>query len=89
MNSGPYFFGLHDGHLTALADKIASRHGASHTNYTEPRGEKRGWFSAPNLGAPFDVATEQAVLDSIERAGGIDALRRKPRRSRMMDLKVV
>lgn len=28
---GKYFFGLHSGHLTAKAQKIAERHGADHS----------------------------------------------------------
>lgn len=52
-----YFFGVHRGHLTARADRIAARHGTCHTNYTEPRGIRRGWFSCPNRGSPFDGAT--------------------------------
>lgn len=70
-----HFFGLHSGHLTARAHKIAARHGAEHINYTEPRGEKRGWFACPNLGYPFDDATARAVMDAIDAVGGIDALR--------------
>lgn len=58
-------FGGHRGHLPARADKIAKRHGAWHTNYTEPRGEKRGWFSCPNRGAPFDVKTARAVIADL------------------------
>lgn len=68
-------FGLHSGHLIAKADKIAARHDAWHTNYTEPRGERRGWFSCKNLGEPFDSCTRKAVMEDIEKAGGIDALR--------------
>lgn len=72
-----YFFGLHRGHLTSKADQIARRHGADHTNYTEPNGEKRGWFSGPNRGEPFDRQLARAVIADIEEAGGFDALRRK------------
>ncbi len=74
-----YFFGLHVGHLAAQADRIARRHGARHINYTEPRGEKRGWFECANRGEPWDSATARAVLADIERAGGLDALRRQRR----------
>lgn len=74
-----YFFGLHGGHLTAKADKIAKKHGAWHVNHEEFRGpgqvEKRGWFACPNRGNPFDERTANAVMADIEAAGGIDALR--------------
>lgn len=70
-----HFFGVHHGHLTATADRIAARFDAWHVNYTEPNGARRGWFACPNLGHPFDGATARAVLDAIEAAGGIDALR--------------
>ena len=72
-----YFFGLHSGHLTAKADQIAKRHGAGHINFTEPRGEKRGWFACPNRGSPFDQRTAELVMAAIDAAGGLDALRRK------------
>ncbi|MCK9520333.1 MAG: hypothetical protein WC251_03830 [Candidatus Izemoplasmatales bacterium] len=71
-----HFFGLHKGHLTGKADRIAEKHNASHTNYTEPSGKKRGWFSCENLGEPFDRNTEKAVMADIEKAGGLDALRK-------------
>lgn len=76
-----YFFGLHAGHLTARADRIARRHGAWHVNYTEPRGERRGWFACPNRGNPFDERTATAVMADIEAAGGIEALRHQRDRS--------
>ena len=69
-----YFFGLHSGHLTAQADRIARRHGASHANYTEPSGVRRGWFECPHRGVPFDTATASAVMADIDRIGGIAAL---------------
>ena len=72
-----YIFGLHTGHLTAKADDIADQHGAMHINYTEPRGEKRGWFTCPNLGSPFDQATKAAVMGAIDAAGGIEAFRKE------------
>jgi hypothetical protein len=77
MTMSEHFFGLHKGHLAARADKIAERHGASHVNYTEPRGEKRGWFVCPNRGEPFDTRTAVAVMADIDAAGGIDALTKK------------
>jgi hypothetical protein len=51
-----YLFGVHYGHLTAPADQIAGRHGAWHVNYTDPHGQRRGWFACPNRGAQFDQA---------------------------------
>lgn len=73
-----YFFGLHAGHLTARADKIAKRHGAWHVNYTDPgTGQRRGWFGCHNRGAPFDGATARAVMTDIKTAGGFDALRHR------------
>lgn len=69
-----HFFGSHKGHLTARADRIAAKHVAAHCNYTEPRGERRGWFACRNRGEPFDSATARAVLADIEKAGGIEAL---------------
>lgn len=72
-----YFFGVHAGHLTAQADKIAKRHGAWHVNYTEPRGPRRGWFGCPNRGHPFDLAVAKAVFADIDAAGGIETLLHK------------
>jgi len=72
-----HFFGLHTGHMNRKADQIAKKHGAWHVNYTEPRGEKRGWFACPNRGNPFDAQVARAVLADIEAAGGFDALTKK------------
>jgi hypothetical protein len=72
-----YFFGLHQGHLNARADRIAKRFGAWHVNYTEPRGEKRGWFACRNRGEPFDSGTARQVVAAIDAAGGIAVLRKK------------
>jgi hypothetical protein len=79
-----YFFGLHRGHLTAEADRIARRHGAWHVNCIESDGRRRGWFSCPNRGAPFDRATAKAVMADIERAGGIEALLHRRDRRRQV-----
>jgi len=73
----PHHFGLHAGHLTAQADRIARRHGACHINYTEPRGERRGWFNCDNRGSPFDEAVAKAVMADIDAAGGLNALKHK------------
>jgi hypothetical protein len=72
-------FGLHSGHLTAHAERIAKKHGAWHINYTEPRGQRRGWFACPNRGSPFDQRVSDAVWADIDAAGGIDALRKGKR----------
>ena len=69
-----YLFGLHSGHLTAVADQIAGRHGARHVNYKGARGESCGWFACPNGGSQFAVA--KAVVADIDRAGGVETLRR-------------
>jgi len=74
-----YLFGVHYGHLTAPADQIAGRHGAWHVNYTDPHGQRRGWFACPNRGAQFDQAIAGAVMADIDRAGGIESLRRDER----------
>jgi hypothetical protein len=74
-----YLFGLHNGHLTAVADQIAGRHGAWHINYTEPCGERRGWFACPNRGPSFYQVTASAVMADIDRAGGIETLCRDER----------
>jgi hypothetical protein len=70
-----FCFGLHFGHLIDRADRIAKSRGARHVNYTEPNGERRGWFVCPNLGTPFDQERADQVLADIERIGGIEALR--------------
>src|ERR1700730_9203525 len=74
-----YLFGVHYGHLTAPADLIAGRHGAWHVNYTDPHGQRRGWFACPNRGAQFDQAIARAVMADIDRVGGIESLRREER----------
>jgi hypothetical protein len=74
-----YLFGLHNGHLTAVADQIAGRHGAWHINYTEPCGERRGWFACPNRGPSFYQVIARAVMADIDRAGGIETLCRDER----------
>jgi len=66
---GEHLFGYGPGHLPRRADKIAAEHGARLVNYTLPRGEKVHWFTCPNMGAPFDGATAEAVLDDLRKAG--------------------
>lgn len=57
-------FGLYRGHLSrALIKRIEAQFPeVSVINYTEPRGERRGWFACPNQGDPFDRATASAVM---------------------------
>jgi hypothetical protein len=74
---GEYFFGLHVGHMTAAADRIAARHGCAHVNFTEPRGERRGWFTCENFGSPFNEDRASGVLAEIKAAGGFARLTRK------------
>lgn len=76
-----YLFGEHAGHLGRRADSIARRHGADHIDYTEPCGERRGWFSCANLGPPFDEARARAVLADIARAGLLPVSRQSLRPS--------
>jgi hypothetical protein len=59
-----HHFGLYRGHLTQrLVAAVEKKFpGVSVTNYTEPRGEKRGWFSGPNRGSPFDDRMAAEVL---------------------------
>lgn len=72
-----YCFGAHDGHLSAVADRIAKRHGCVHVNYDDPTGTRRGWFAGPNRGFPFDDQLAAAVRADIDRHGGLEALRTK------------
>lgn len=72
-----YMFGPHPGHLTTKANQIAKRHGAWHINFTEPGGEKRGWFATRNSGFPFDRNVEMAVWADLEKAGGIESLTKR------------
>jgi hypothetical protein len=73
----PHFFGLHQGFLKAKAERIARRHGASHINYHDPNGQRRGWFECENRGEPFNSQTSYEVFTDIHRAGGLESLRYK------------
>lgn len=59
-----FHFQPYRGHLSAklvaAVEKKFPR--VSVNNYSEPRGEKRGWFSGPNRGSPFDDAMAREVL---------------------------
>lgn len=59
-----YMFGLYRGHLSArLVRQVEKRFPeVSVNNYTEPRGERCGWFSGPNRGNPFDQALASEVM---------------------------
>ncbi len=65
-----HFFGLGPGHLGKKAGQIAEKHGARLTNYTEPSGEKRHWFSCRNRGEPFDSSTANEVMAALQSAKG-------------------
>lgn len=73
-------FGLYRGHLSARLEKAVEKEfpGVSVINYTEPRGEKRGWFATRNYGHPFDGNTARAVLAyarSIARGKDVELLK--------------
>jgi hypothetical protein len=71
-----HMFLAHRGHLKpAAVGKIEKRHFVTHTNYTDANGDRRGWFSCPNHGSPFNERAAAAVLADIEAAGGFEALR--------------
>ncbi len=60
-----FLFGLHFGPLNNKANRLAGKHGA----YTEPHGQKRGWFICPNRCSPHDLETAKTVLAGIEATG--------------------
>lgn len=71
-----HFFCLHSGHLDSdRIAKVIEPLGAWHQNYTEPRGEKRGWFACRNRGNPHDGIVAREVMGAIEAAGGLDSFR--------------
>ena len=69
-------FGVHNGHLKAKADRIAKKHGATHTNYTSPSGMKQGWFSIGTGDPQRAKRVEQAIEADIDQEGGLNALRK-------------
>jgi hypothetical protein len=69
-----FTFGVHYGHLTDEADKIAQRHNANHINYTDDNGTRRGWFVTSHRGELQNEKVAQRVLRDIDAAGGIEAL---------------
>ncbi|MCC8962476.1 hypothetical protein H8A95_09155 [Bradyrhizobium sp. Pear76] len=70
------FFMLHGGHLVAKADRIARRYGGRHVN-TIDAGQARGWFEVPSTGGLIDNQRITIIRNEIERAGGVESLRRK------------
>lgn len=69
---GSFLFGSGSGKVSMSrarkADRIAQRHGARCIVADLPEGA-RYWFTAPNMGDPFDKATAKAVLEDLEAAG--------------------
>jgi hypothetical protein len=69
-------FGLFRGHLSAgLVEAVERRYPRVRVvNYTEPRGERRGWFAGPNRGEPFDrnMATEVMAFARSSATGRAD-----------------
>ena len=52
------------------AESIAKRHGADLVEaFKLPGVGYQRWFTAPNLGAPFDDATRDAVQADLDAAG--------------------
>ena len=77
-----YFFGGTSGHLNARAARIASRHGAEPINYQEGGRDGysvRRWctFACPNRGDPYDREIADKVNADVERAGGLEVLKKK------------
>lgn len=71
-----FSFCPYTGHLSARLIKRVEKKfpEVSVINYTEPRGEKRGWCSGPNLGHPFDGALAKSVVEFLRTAAkGRDA----------------
>ncbi|HWA76288.1 MAG TPA: hypothetical protein VG937_28310 [Polyangiaceae bacterium] len=71
--SNSFIFGVHRGSgaklkpaLRKIYDRAAKKHGAQLIEATLPGVGYQRWFTAPNLGAPFDRAIERAVYSEIE-----------------------
>lgn len=67
---GPFMFGLTRREATTRQAQrlraIAARHEADFVGPVRlPGNELRGWFEAPNRGAPFDDATRDAVMADV------------------------
>jgi hypothetical protein len=50
-------------------ERIAKRHGATFVEANLPGTGYQSWFSAPNLGSPFDQERAAAVAVDLETAG--------------------
>lgn len=76
-----YQFLCGHGHLPRKAASIAKKHGAHLVNYTDPGcscghgcrdncpNNRRHWFAAENMGAPFDDSRAFAVDTDLKKAG--------------------
>lgn len=53
----------------AICERIAREHGADLIECTLPGTGYQRWFTAPNLGEPFDSRTALAVRDAIAKRG--------------------
>jgi hypothetical protein len=66
---GEFIFGCGNGRVSNASAKrirsIAAGHGATFLRYTEPRGERRYLFTAPNRGEPFNSRLEEEVLGHL------------------------
>lgn len=74
-------FGLYRGHLSVQLVRAVEKKfpRVSVVNYTEPGGERRGWFAGPNRGSPFDDQMSAEVLQyarSIARGSDSERLSR-------------
>lgn len=85
MNN-PFMFGVGPGHLGAKARKIIrdldpeiSLINGYDRGGMPCNGSPIHWFTAPNLGEPFNSNTAQLVLAAIKAAGGCYARGHKPR----------
>jgi hypothetical protein len=58
-----------DNEMAERIHEIAQRHDATFIAVTLPGDGPRYWFSAANLGSPFDQATAKAVTADLEAAG--------------------
>ena len=63
-------FGLERGKRTSAEQEArhaaAARHGCTWVYCTIPGDGVRSWFSAPNLGEPFDSALSRAVMAELK-----------------------
>lgn len=77
ITSNPFMFGFSPGHLGEKARKIIRAldpeidliNGYDRGG-TPQNGSPIHWFTAPNLGEPFNSNVAQTVRDAIAQAGG-------------------